>query len=88
MEENEQLRHQLGLKETSINITELNIRKKIELEQIKALNIMLQKEVDTLESERLELKSRLRLEALGVSHCRFIDIMLERKTCIRIWIIC
>ncbi|KAJ3083752.1 hypothetical protein HK102_000920, partial [Quaeritorhiza haematococci] len=64
-EENMELRRRLGIDErTKIDLSNLRIQKHIELEQAKALNITLKREIDKLEEERLSLKARLRLHAL------------------------
>ncbi|KAJ1542105.1 hypothetical protein HK096_009659, partial [Nowakowskiella sp. JEL0078] len=65
LEENEELRRRMGVKEkTKLDISNLRIQKNVELERAKSLSEALQKEVDKLEEERLQLKSQLRHVAL------------------------
>ncbi|KAJ3239734.1 hypothetical protein HDU81_005450 [Chytriomyces hyalinus] len=66
VEENEELRMRLGIKSgTKIDLSNVQSIKTVELEKAKGLNIALQKEIDTLEQERLKLKDALRLQALS-----------------------
>ncbi|KAJ3236898.1 hypothetical protein HDU78_004338 [Chytriomyces hyalinus] len=66
VEENEELRTRLGIKSgTKIDLSNVQSIKTVELEKAKGLNIALQKEIDTLEHERLKLKDALRLQALS-----------------------
>ncbi|TPX37071.1 hypothetical protein SmJEL517_g00935 [Synchytrium microbalum] len=65
LEENSELRRRLGIDEkTTIDTSNLNTKKHIELEQVKALNQTLRGEVERLEEERVLLKSQLRMRAL------------------------
>ncbi|KAJ3076959.1 hypothetical protein HDU98_010253 [Podochytrium sp. JEL0797] len=66
LEENEELRSRLGIKTgTKIDLSNVQAIKAVELERAKGLTIALQKEVDSLEQERLKLKEQLRLQALN-----------------------
>ncbi|KAJ3018475.1 UNVERIFIED_CONTAM: hypothetical protein HDU68_011137 [Siphonaria sp. JEL0065] len=66
VEENEELRAKLGMKSgTKIDLSNIQTIKSVELEKAKGLAIALQREVDTLEQERLKLKEALRLQALN-----------------------
>lgn len=65
LEENEEFRHRLGLtSKTSIDLSNIRHLRSIELEQTKSLNETLKTEIDKLESERLELKSQMRVHSL------------------------
>ena len=60
-EENEDLRGRLGLDPRKpLDLTEFRSKKAVRKEEDKALNYILQKEVERLEDERLELKQKIR----------------------------
>ena len=60
-EENEDLRGRLGLDPRKpLDLTEFRSKKAVRKEEEKALNYILQKEVERLEDERLELKQKIR----------------------------
>ncbi|KAJ3333648.1 hypothetical protein HDU76_005628 [Blyttiomyces sp. JEL0837] len=66
IEENEELRHRIGIPlSTKIDLSNIQSLKTVELAKAKALNLTLQKEVDALEEERLKMKESLRLQALA-----------------------
>ncbi|KAJ3256947.1 hypothetical protein HK103_005065 [Boothiomyces macroporosus] len=64
IEENYGLRSQLGLGESKLDFTNFKKLKVVELEKTKALVLTLQQEIDKLEEERLQFKSKLRLQAM------------------------
>ncbi|KAJ3315578.1 hypothetical protein HDV04_001992 [Boothiomyces sp. JEL0838] len=55
---------QLGLGESKLDFTNFKKLKVVELEKTKALVLTLQQEIDKLEEERLQFKSKLRLQAM------------------------
>ena len=60
-EENEELRFKLGMDPRDpLDLTEFRKNKNIRKEEEKALNFILQKEVERLEDERIELKKKIR----------------------------
>ncbi|KAJ8314697.1 hypothetical protein KUTeg_006847 [Tegillarca granosa] len=60
-EENEDLRYRLGMDpKEPLDLTEFRKNKKLRKEEEKALNFILQKEVEKLEDERIELKRKIR----------------------------
>ncbi|XP_061195068.1 centrosomal protein of 290 kDa-like isoform X3 [Saccostrea echinata] len=60
-EENEELRFKLGMDPRDpLDLTEFRKNKQIRKEEEKALNFILQKEVERLEDERVELKKKIR----------------------------
>ena len=64
-EENAEFRRQLGLDpSTKIDLTNLKKLKIVELEQAQSLIITLKKEIESLEEERIQLKSSLRMQAM------------------------
>ncbi|KAJ3204190.1 hypothetical protein HDU67_009732 [Dinochytrium kinnereticum] len=64
VDENAELRKRLGMNEdTKLDVSNIKSNKTVELQRLKALNATLQKEVESLEDERIKLKSRLRNEA-------------------------
>lgn len=64
-DENRELRVRCGLDpETAIDISSVKRRRDIEFEQLKAINIQFQDEIDRLEEERISLKTQLRADAL------------------------
>lgn len=64
-EENKVLREKLGMsREETIDLSELKIKDKIEVEQLRAVNNQYELEIASLEEERLALKSQLRFQAL------------------------
>lgn len=60
-EENEELRFKLGMDPRDpLDLTEFRKNKELRKEEEKALNFILQKEVERLEDERIELKKKIR----------------------------
>ncbi|XP_056015074.1 centrosomal protein of 290 kDa-like [Ostrea edulis] len=60
-EENEELRFKLGMDPRDpLDLTEFRKNKQLRKEEEKALNFILQKEVERLEDERIELKKKIR----------------------------
>ncbi|KAJ3105484.1 hypothetical protein HDU96_008567 [Phlyctochytrium bullatum] len=67
IDENSELRRRLGIsKDTLIDISNLRHSRALELQESKALNTLLKKEIETLEEERLKLKKLLRHEAVAI----------------------
>eukprot|EP01135_Chromosphaera_perkinsii_P004075 Nk52_evm6s268 gene=Nk52_evmTU6s268 len=65
-EENEELRRRLGMDpHTPVDVSELRYRKNVELEQLRSVNRVLEKDVEKLEEERIKLKSQMRLQAMN-----------------------
>ncbi|KAJ3177182.1 hypothetical protein HK101_010313, partial [Irineochytrium annulatum] len=65
-EENGELRRMLGIKaDTAIDLSNIRSIKSVELQKSKGLNAALKKEVENLEEERIQLKNRLRTQALA-----------------------
>eukprot|EP00912_Choanoflagellata_sp_UC4_P000234 UC4_evm2s146 len=64
-EVNDELRRRLGLEEDqSVDVSELRLKRKVEIERLKALNRQLSRDIESLEQERIELKSKLRHAAM------------------------
>jgi chromosome segregation ATPase len=64
-EENRALKEKLGMPpEETIDMSELKIKEKIEIEQLRAVNSQYEKEIASLEEERIAMKSQLRFQAL------------------------
>lgn len=60
-EENEELRFKFGMdSRDSLDLTEFRKNKEFRKEEEKVLNFILQKEVERLEDERIELKKKIR----------------------------
>eukprot|EP00116_Pleurobrachia_bachei_P002483 sb/3462745/ len=65
LDENEEMRRRLGLGQNEdIDLSELRFAKEAEQEQLRAINRLLNAEVERLEKERLELKKILRKQAM------------------------
>ena len=58
LEENDQLRSQLGLKRRHEKDAK-DIKERVKLESDRALNVILQREIDKLEQERVDLKMQV-----------------------------
>eukprot|EP00911_Craspedida_sp_UC1_P000550 UC1_evm1s422 len=64
-DENEQMRNELGYQQnTDIDLAALRGRRNIEVEQLRATNRLLSKDVERLEAERVELKQKLLAQAM------------------------
>ncbi len=65
LDNNEELRHQLGLPpDAHLDLTDLQRRRKVEQEQLRTVNRLLQEDVERLEDERLALKQKLLTQAM------------------------
>ena len=60
LEENDQLRSQLGLKRRHEKNAK-DTKERIQQESDRALNIILQREIDKLEQERVDMKMQVRM---------------------------
>jgi chromosome segregation ATPase len=65
-EENLVLREKLGLASSDIDTSNLKVGHAVELERLESLNATLQSEIEKLEEERIQLKKRVRLQAMEV----------------------
>eukprot|EP00050_Salpingoeca_kvevrii_P022999 m.136149 g.136149 ORF g.136149 m.136149 type:complete len:2171 (+) comp9899_c1_seq4:74-6586(+) len=75
-DENEELRRRCGLDpSSSVDLAGLRHRRNVELEQLRAMNRLLSKDIDKLEAERLELKQKLIAQAMDRGE-RAVDLGL------------
>eukprot|EP00052_Salpingoeca_macrocollata_P029083 m.289747 g.289747 ORF g.289747 m.289747 type:complete len:2313 (-) comp22944_c0_seq3:29-6967(-) len=66
LDENEELRRRLGLPASAdVDLADLRRQRQVELEQLRAVNRTLSKDVERLEAERLQLKQRLLDQAMA-----------------------